>query len=183
LLRGPLTRAEVARLVRARPAAPVPDDGLLPHPPPLPDGLTARWLHPDHAAPFGPHPGDEPRWTAALYARFIVRFGDGAELIEERTVHRLARGALDAVGLAAAPPPRAVPLADAALHRAALPGGRYEPLPRWLTEPPDRLVRTWRDAAADEEAGPDEAPLARRDDVTVVGVALVWIPTPNDRSP
>jgi hypothetical protein len=179
LLRGPLTRAEVTRLVRARPVVFGVDDGLLPHPPPLPAGLSPRWLHPDGAAALGHAPTDEPRWEPALYARLDVRFDTAREVVEERTVHRLLRVDAVAAGIDDLPEPTAVPLPDDLLHRQALPGGRYRPLPGWLGAPEglSHLRRDWQRRAARDEQGPPEAWSTEADDVSLRGLVLVWIPT------
>jgi hypothetical protein len=178
LLRGPLTRAEVARLGRLGPSGVEVEDGLLPHPPPLPGGLTARWLHEDGVAALGLTPAAGPAWVATLYARIGVRFVRGALVIEERVVHRVARGDVEGTGLHGAPPAHALELPDRWLRRHPPAEGRYLPLPRWIADPDhvDRLTRAWLDAAANDEPGPDEAPLARRDDVRLLGSAVVWIP-------
>jgi hypothetical protein len=179
LLRGPLTRAEVTRLVRARPVVFGVDDGLLPHPPPLPAGLSPRWLHPNGAAALGHAPTDEPRWEPALYARLDVRFDTAREVVEERTVHRLLRVDAVAAGIDDLPEPTAVPLPDDLLHRQALPGGRYRPLPGWLGAPEglSHLRRDWQRRAARDEQGPPEAWSTEADDVSLRGLVLVWIPT------
>jgi hypothetical protein len=183
LLRGPLTRAEVARLVRDGGAAAALDDGLLAAPPPLPAGLAARWLHADGAASLGHTPTPEDAvWEPALYARFSLRFDLQDEVVERRTAHRLAWNA-PADPFTGVPTPAAVDLPDAWLHHDRPPGGRYRPLPGWLATATHDLVRGWLRLARDEETGPDEAPGLEGDDVHLLGVAVVWIPTtPTTRS-
>jgi hypothetical protein len=195
LLRGPLTRAEVTRLVRSRPSAASPDDGLLPHPPPLPDGLTARWLRTPGlaalraaadadptaaaagAAPVSAPPlAEDAVWTAALYGRIHVRFDALGVIVHETTVHRLVLPDAPVDALTDQPAPAPTPLDDAWLARTPPPAGRYAPLPGWLADARrvDALTAAWIDHARVTTLGPDEAPQA--DAVRLVGVAVVWIP-------
>jgi hypothetical protein len=144
-------------------------------------GLTARWLHVDGLAALGrPAPADGviQRWTPALYARLNVRFDHGSVVYEERVVHRLLLGDATAEALADLPDALEVALADDWLERVPGPGGRYAPLPAWLADQPSALAvqSAWRDEALRDQRGPPEAEVAETDDVTVLGVAVLWIP-------
>ncbi len=183
-LRGPLTRAEVARLGMSSFAAAAADDGLLPAPPPLPEGLTARWLRPEGLGALGLPVVDlatDLVWRPAVYGRLSLRF-DEREFVEERLLHRLVRHEGGADSLDGGPPSASVALSDAVLARACpvTTPARYAPLPPWLhaRDAVDALVASWR-ASALAEPGPDEAPSAESDDVRLVGVALVWVPHPS----
>jgi hypothetical protein len=150
LLRGPLTRAEVNRLVRLAPGAAPVDDGLLAHPPPLPAGLTARWLDLAGLAALGrPQPAEITTWTAALYARIEVRFDDGDAVLDTRVRHLLAIPGHAGGAVADHPTPSEVPLDDRWLARAAPPVGRYAPLAAWLAA----SRRSWRPSSAADRVG------------------------------
>ncbi len=111
-LRGPLTRAEVARLKPAGPALPPPPpggarppqptavpDGYTAHPPPAPGRAVYRYLDPAvaHSARLAPFVGDAAErrradgrtvWRPALYGALHLRF-DERGFDTERPEHRL----------------------------------------------------------------------------------------------
>ncbi len=118
-LRGPLTKIEIERLPKAAPAdepparsaqapvaaaaptSPAPaDEGLLPTPPPAPQGYEYRFLDP--SVVFGSRLGEyfaerarPPRedrrivWEPALYAKLKLRFDEGRSWAVDRDEHRI----------------------------------------------------------------------------------------------
>lgn len=149
-LRGPLTRAEIAKLPkppfteRARPAAAgtsAASGAGLATPPPAPAGFTYRFLSPEVAfsARLAPtfERGSEPRradgrtrWAPALYARLHLVFEGSGDFRLARDEHRLwfplGGGAL---GTHSEPP-----FEDADWLAAAPQGGLFEPLPASIDE-------------------------------------------------
>ena len=178
-LRGPLTRAEVARLGHGWKGSAEADDGWLSAPPTLPEGLTPRWLTAAGLGALGLTPVDpkEVVWTPVVYGRLVIRF-DADVVLEERTLHRLVRHAGGADSLDGLPEADAVELADDWLARTGPKVGRYAPVPGWLGAPGavTALTRRWLSAAVITESGPPEALSAERDDVELRGLALVWVP-------
>ena len=174
-LRGPLTRADVARLPGAgahRPRAPA--DGLLGAPPPPPDDLPARWLEPAGLPALGlPAPAGPIVWRPALVARWSARFRAGG-WVHDETMHQLLHPLTDDT------PPRPLPVDDAHVARAPAPG-RYAPLPAWLfTRGAVRALReAWRDRIVREQVreGPDGPVVLDPGDVRPLAWALLWVPT------
>jgi hypothetical protein len=180
-LRGPLTRREVALLGQrwAGEAAPVASTTLS-APPPLPEGLTPRWLSAEGAAELLGAQGEASElaadvvWRPALYARWTVQF-DEADYIETESAHRLLWPADDAEA-----EPASRSLSDAWLLRARPAEGRYAPAPAWLADAIDvhQLRARWTTALrmSARHEGPERVLTAERDDVVMTGLVLVWVP-------
>jgi hypothetical protein len=145
-LRGPLTRAEIERLVSPAPAAKVapapapamaPPAGFSASPPPAPAGTPVRFLDP--AVVFSPRlapffsPGARParadgklEWEPALYVRLALSFAEGRDFLVHRHEHRL----FFPVGAEPVEPD----LTDADFLRAPPGVGWYAPLPTHADE-------------------------------------------------
>lgn len=175
-LRGPLTPAELRRLVPATASAP-----SLPAPPVVPAGVDVAWAAESAEA-----------WEPALYAVLHLTWDDGPP----ETWHRLWRP----LALTVAPTDTALP----ALHHSPLPG-RYAPLPAfcdtarellatraaveadarqpvpgWYDPLSERFSRPGEDAAtfaARVGASDEPRPTPIRPAVTVGWFGVVWMPT------
>jgi hypothetical protein len=154
-LSGPLTRRELS-LRLSRPPSP---------PPPLPPGLSARWLDPEGTVWLGLKPGGAYR--GLLYGRFRVSFRG---LEEPRVVHRAAWPGQ---------PVQALELRDEWLHKVELEPGSYPSTLGGVAR--DAALATLREAWAADVAAQevwvdgDKRVFARRYDVEVVGVVWVWV--------
>ncbi len=178
LLRGPLTRREVALLGQTWVGSDGRSSAVLRAPPPLPAALSPRWLLPDGLGALGLElPRAAVHYRPAIYARLRVRFSSRG-LEEVRVVHRLAWPAT------ADPTATALPLAlaDAWLLKGPPGAATYEPAPADLHDDMAvvRLREGWEGVVSCEESAETEdgrRVLARRGDVEALGVVLVWVPT------